>query len=100
MLLAIDDIQNELTERVKELEADGKALEAARLKQRTLYDLEMLGEMGYCSGIENYSRHMDRRAEGQTPWTLARLLPRRLPVVRGRIAHQCAAGAWHVQRRP
>ncbi len=75
MLLAIDDIQNELTERVKELEADGKALEAARLKQRTLYDLEMLGEMGYCSGIENYSRHMDRRAEGQTPWTLLDYFP-------------------------
>ncbi len=75
MLLAIDDIQNELTERVKELEADGKALEAARLKQRTMYDLEMLGEMGYCSGIENYSRHMDRRAEGQTPWTLLDYFP-------------------------
>ena len=75
LLLAIEDIQSELAERVAELEASGKALEAARLKQRTLYDLEMMAEMGYCSGIENYSRHMDRRAEGQTPWTLIDYFP-------------------------
>src|ERR687885_292736 len=73
--LAIQDIQNELAERIAELEADGKMLEAARLKQRTLYDIEMLGEMGYCSGIENYSRHMDRREVGQTPWTLLDYFP-------------------------
>lgn len=73
--LAMGDIQDELQERIQELEADGKMLEAARLKQRTLYDLEMLGEMGYCSGIENYSRHMDRRASGQTPWTLMDYFP-------------------------
>jgi excinuclease ABC subunit B len=72
---AIADISSELTERVKELEEAGKVLEAARLKQRTMYDLEMLGEMGYCSGIENYSRHMDRRAPGQTPWTLIDYFP-------------------------
>jgi excinuclease ABC subunit B len=73
--LAIADISQELTDRVKELEANGKVLEAARLKQRTMYDLEMLGEMGYCSGIENYSRHMDRRLPGQTPWTLIDYFP-------------------------
>jgi excinuclease ABC subunit B len=73
--LAIRDIQAELDERIKELEADGKQLEAQRLKQRTMYDLEMLAEMGYCSGIENYSRHMDRRLEGQTPWTLLDYFP-------------------------
>jgi excinuclease ABC subunit B len=73
--LAIRDIQDELVGRVKELEEAGKVLEAARLKQRTMYDLEMLGEMGYCSGIENYSRHMDRRAAGQTPWTLMDYFP-------------------------
>jgi excinuclease ABC subunit B len=73
--LALRDIQNELDERLKELEADGKQLEAQRLKQRTMYDLEMMGEMGYCSGIENYSRHMDRRLEGQTPWTLLDYFP-------------------------
>ncbi len=73
--LAIGDISQELTERVKALEDEGKPLEAARLKQRTMYDLEMLGEMGYCSGIENYSRHMDRREPGQTPWTLLDYFP-------------------------
>jgi excinuclease ABC subunit B len=73
--LAIADIAQELNERVAELEAQGKQLEAARLKQRTLYDLEMLSEMGYCAGIENYSRHMDRRQPGQTPWTLLDYFP-------------------------
>jgi excinuclease ABC subunit B len=73
--LAIADISQELTERLRTLEAEGKQLEAARLKQRTMYDLEMLGEMGYCSGIENYSRHMDRRSPGQTPWTLLDYYP-------------------------
>jgi excinuclease ABC subunit B len=73
--LAISDISSELTERVAALEAESKPLEAARLKQRTMYDLEMLGEVGYCSGIENYSRHMDRRLPGQTPWTLIDYFP-------------------------
>lgn len=73
--LAIKDIQDELTERLAELEAEGKQLEAQRLKQRTQYDLEMLAEMGYCSGIENYSRHMDRRLKDQTPWTLLDYFP-------------------------
>jgi excinuclease ABC subunit B len=73
--MAIADIQAELQERIAELEAGGHVLEAARLKQRTMYDLEMLAEMGYCSGIENYSRHMDRRLEGQTPWTLLDYFP-------------------------
>ncbi|WP_029214455.1 excinuclease ABC subunit UvrB [Kallotenue papyrolyticum] len=73
--LAIRDIQAELDERVHALEAEGKQLEAARLKQRTMYDLEMLAEMGYCSGIENYSRHLDRRLPGQTPWTLLDYFP-------------------------
>ncbi|MCU0494889.1 MAG: excinuclease ABC subunit UvrB [Chloroflexaceae bacterium] len=72
---AVLDIQDELRERIGELETAGKVLEAARLKQRTMYDLEMLGEIGYCSGIENYSRHMDRRAAGQTPWTLIDYFP-------------------------
>ncbi|MFQ3631896.1 excinuclease ABC subunit UvrB, partial [Roseiflexus sp.] len=73
--LAITDIQAELAERLVELERQGKVLEAARLKQRTNYDLEMLSEVGYCSGIENYSRHLDRRAAGQTPWTLLDYFP-------------------------
>jgi excinuclease ABC subunit B len=73
--LAVRSIQDELGERLRELEASGKVLEAARLKQRTMYDLEMLGEVGYCSGIENYSRHMDGRSPGQTPWTLIDYFP-------------------------
>lgn len=75
LFLAMQDIQEELEEQVQALEANGKALEAARLRQRTRYDLEMLGELGYCSGIENYSRHMDRRNPGQTPWTLLDYFP-------------------------
>jgi excinuclease ABC subunit B len=72
---AVRSIQDELGERLRELEAAGKPLEAARLKQRTMYDIEMLGEVGYCSGIENYSRHMDGRTAGQTPWTLIDYFP-------------------------
>ncbi|NJL04992.1 MAG: excinuclease ABC subunit UvrB [Chloroflexaceae bacterium] len=75
LLQAVRDIHDELTERVQELEQAGKLLEAARLKQRTSYDLEMMEELGYCSGIENYSRHMDRRLAGQTPWTLLDYFP-------------------------
>lgn len=73
--LAIGDIQDELAVQLKNLEDQNKPLEAARLKQRTMYDIEMLSEMGYCSGIENYSRHMDRRGAGQTPWTLIDYFP-------------------------
>ncbi len=72
---AIRDIQDELTAQVQHLEQRGKSLEVARIKQRTAYDIEMLSELGYCSGIENYSRHMDRRQEGQKPWTLLDYFP-------------------------
>ncbi len=75
LLQAIRDIEDELGEQLRSLENQGKTLEAARLKQRTAYDLEMMGELGYCSGIENYSRHMDRRLAGQTPWTLLDYFP-------------------------
>ncbi len=72
---ALRDIRTEMEERVKEFEDDGKILEAARLKQRTLYDLEMLEEAGYCNGVENYSRHLARRAAGEQPWTLLDYFP-------------------------
>lgn len=75
MQAAISDIRLELEQQLAHLEGEGKVLEAARLKQRTLYDLEIMEELGYCSGIENYSRHMDRRSEGQTPWTLLDYFP-------------------------
>ena len=72
---AIVDIENELEERLKYFKANGKLLEAQRIEQRTLYDLEMLREVGYCSGIENYSRHLDQRPAGSAPWTLVDYLP-------------------------
>jgi len=72
---AIAGIEEELEERLEELRAQGKLLEAQRLEQRTLYDLEMLREMGYCPGIENYSRHLDGRAPGEPPWTLLDYFP-------------------------
>jgi excinuclease ABC subunit B len=68
--MAIERIKLELKERVKELESEGKDLEARRLETRTLYDLEMLREMGYCNGIENYSRHLTDRKPGERPATL------------------------------
>ncbi len=73
--LAVRDIEDELQARLKQLENEGKILEAARLRQRTNYDLEMLQEAGYCSGIENYSRHLSRRSEGDPPWTLLDYFP-------------------------
>ncbi len=67
---AIESIREELKERLKELKKEGKILEAQRLEQRTLADLELLETMGYCPGIENYSRHFDGRAPGEPPYTL------------------------------
>jgi excinuclease ABC subunit B len=72
---AIADIETELEERLAQFKETGKYLEAQRLEQRTRYDLEMLKEVGYCSGIENYSRHFDRRAPGTHPWTMIDFLP-------------------------
>ncbi|MDF3015864.1 MAG: excinuclease subunit, partial [Thermomicrobiales bacterium] len=72
---AIRDIELELEERLQELEAEGKMLEAARLRQRTMYDLEMLQETGYCAGVENYSMHLSRRKPGEQPSTLLDYFP-------------------------
>jgi excinuclease ABC subunit B len=73
--IATHNIEAELEERYAELEQQGKMLEAYRIRQRTLYDLEMMRELGYCSGIENYSRHLDGRAAGSTPYTLLDYFP-------------------------
>jgi len=73
---AINGIEDEMTNRLKELDDDGKLLEAQRLKQRTTYDIEMLREMGYTSGIENYSRFMDGRKPGEPPYTLLDFFPK------------------------
>lgn len=70
MKIAITRIREELADRIKTFESENKLLEAQRIKQRTEYDLEMLEEIGMCSGIENYSRHMSLREEGETPYTL------------------------------
>jgi excinuclease ABC subunit B len=72
---ALIDIEQELEERLGELREQDKLLEAQRLEQRTRYDLEMLREVGYCSGIENYSRPLGRREPGSTPWTLLDYFP-------------------------
>ena len=75
VLQAIGSIRDELRERLAELHAQNKLLEAQRLEQRTLFDLEMLQELGYCSGIENYSRHLSGRQPGEPPPTLLDYLP-------------------------
>jgi len=75
MKRALEGIEHELEERLKELHAAGKLLEAQRLEQRTRFDIEMLSEIGYCSGIENYSRHLDGRMPGEPPYTLLSYFP-------------------------
>ncbi|MET0566429.1 MAG: excinuclease ABC subunit UvrB [Acidimicrobiia bacterium] len=76
MLKAITSIEEELKDRLGELEGNGKMLEAQRLRMRTNYDLEMMREVGFCSGIENYSRHLDGRAPGEAPYTLLDYFPK------------------------
>jgi excinuclease ABC subunit B len=94
---AVELIEKEAQTRLDELQAEGKLLEAARLKQRTNFDLEMLRETGFCSGVENYSRHLAGRGAGEQPWTLMDYLPEdyllvvdeshvSLPQVRGMFA--------------
>ena len=73
---ALDTINEELTERLAQLKASDKLLEAQRLRERTAYDLEMLETMGFCNGIENYSRHLDGRKPGEPPYTLIDYFPK------------------------
>ena len=73
--LAVKGIREELVVRLKELKDTGKILEAARLESRTHYDLEMLQETGFCSGVENYARHLSQRPAGSAPWTLLDYFP-------------------------
>ena len=73
---ALDTINSELTERLAQLKASDKLLEAQRLRERTAYDLEMLETMGFCNGIENYSRHLDGRKPGEPPYTLIDYFPK------------------------
>ncbi len=76
LAIAMTNIREELDERVTELRADNRELEAQRLSQRTMFDLEMMAELGYCSGIENYSRHLSGRAPGEPPPTLIDYFPK------------------------
>ena len=75
---AINDIEDELTERLAWFKSQNMLLEAQRMEQRSMYDLEMLKEIGFTSGIENYSRHLDQRDEGTPPWTLLDYFPGQL----------------------
>ena len=75
MIEATKRIESELNIRLKELHEDGKLLEEQRLRERTMYDLEMLRETGFCHGVENYSRHLSLREEGETPTTLIDFFP-------------------------
>ncbi len=75
MNLALIDIQDELTRTILRLNTEGKLLEAQRLESRTLYDMEMMRETGYCAGVENYSRHLARRLPGSSPYTLLDYFP-------------------------
>jgi len=75
LLRAVAGIEEELEDRLEKLEGQGKMLEAQRLRMRTNYDLEMMREVGFCSGIENYSRHLDGREPGQAPYTLLDYFP-------------------------
>ena len=75
-LRALDEIENEMIERVEFFRSQGKLIEAQRIEERTRYDLEMMQEIGYCSGVENYSRVLAGRAPGSTPSTLLDYFPR------------------------
>jgi excinuclease ABC subunit B len=75
LMTAVKAIDEEMEARVGELEAQGRVLEGARLRQRTTFDLEMMRELGYCTGIENYSRHLSAREAGSRPWTLLDYFP-------------------------
>lgn len=81
MQKAIENIEKELEERLKDMRDNDKLLEAQRLEQRTRYDLEMMREMGFCSGIENYSRHLTLRSPGSTPYTLLDYFPKDFLIV-------------------
>ena len=97
---AVTEIARELNERCAELEAEGKLLESHRLRQRTQYDMEMLREMGFCNGIENYSRILDGREPGARPYCLIDYFPERLRLLPRRVAPDRAADRRHVRGRP
>jgi excinuclease ABC subunit B len=100
MVPALQGIREELRERLAELKAAGKLLEAERLEQRTLYDLEMLEEVGHCPGIENYSRHLTGRKPGEAPYTLLDYFPERFLTIidESHVAIPQLHGMYHGDR--
>ena len=100
MKRALVTIEEELHERLAELNEQGKLLEAERLRMRTSYDLEMMREVGFCSGIENYSRHIDGRGPGTAPYTLLDYFPDDYLVVIDESHVTVPAAARHVRGRP
>ena len=96
----LDDIKDELRGRLAELRAASKLVEAQRLEQRTLYDIEMMNEVGYCAGIENYSRHLSGRGAGRAAAVPLRLPAERRAAVRRREPRDRAAARRDVQGRP
>ena len=100
MQQALGEIREEMEQRVAYFKANDKLIEAQRIMERTNYDMEMLTEIGFCKGIENYSRVLSGRAPGQLPVYPARLLPGGFSAVCGRVARHPAAGERNVRRRP
>ncbi len=97
---AIDDLRAELEQQVAKFEHEGRMLEAHRIRQRTEYDLEMMKELGFCNGIENYSRALEGRPGRIAPVHADRLLPGRLRLLRRRVAPDRAPARRHVRGRP
>ena len=97
---AIVDIEAELKEQTALLESQGKLLEAQRIGQRTRYDIEMLQEIGYCNGVENYSRHLARRPPGSRPWTLLDYFPADWMVFIDESHMMIPTDSGHVRRGP
>ena len=97
---AVDEIRHELETQVAAFEAEGRMLEAHRIRQRTEYDVEMMKELGFCNGIENYSRILDGRPEGSAPYTLIDYFPVGLRLPDRRVAPDRAADRRDVRGRP
>ena len=100
MEVAVRNIRTELKERLEFFRTENRLLEAQRLEQRTMYDLELLAEMGFCPGIENYSRHLTGRLPGQAPPTLLDYFPNNFAVLHRREPRDGAADRRDVSRRP
>jgi excinuclease UvrABC helicase subunit UvrB len=100
LLNAINEIQDDLVAQIRYFEMEGRLLEAQRIRERTEFDLEMMRELGYCSGIENYSRYFDHRSPGERPFCLLDYFPEDFLADCGRKPRNHAADSGYVGRRP